>query len=130
MQKVFCPYCGRRAEYVDSKVIYGRSYGMAYLCRPCNAYVGVHDGTDKPMGSLADAELREWRKAAHATFDPLWKYGTFTRRRNKAYEWLSGKMGLPKEKTHIAMFDVSQCKDVINIINESYRTGEISYGRI
>lgn len=40
MQKVICPYCGRVAKYVDSSVIYyGHSYGMAYLCRPCNAYV-------------------------------------------------------------------------------------------
>ena len=39
MQKVICPYCGRVAKYVDSSVIYyGHSYGMAYLCRPCNAY--------------------------------------------------------------------------------------------
>lgn len=27
-----CPYCGNRTEYVDSSVIYGRSYGMIYLC--------------------------------------------------------------------------------------------------
>ena len=55
MRNVYCPYCGRQAEYVDSKVIYGRSYGMAYLCRNCDAYVGVHRGTDEPLGRLADA---------------------------------------------------------------------------
>lgn len=37
-----CPYCGKPTEYVDSSVIYGRSYGMIYLCRDCRAYVGVH----------------------------------------------------------------------------------------
>lgn len=78
MQKVICPYCGRVAKYVDSSVIYyGHSYGMAYLCRPCNAYVGVHSGTDRPKGSLANAELRGWRKATHARFDPLWQDGPF-----------------------------------------------------
>lgn len=50
MRKVFCDYCGQQAEYVDSKIIYGRSYGMMYLCRTCMAYVGVHKGTDKPLG--------------------------------------------------------------------------------
>ena len=40
-----CPYCGNRTEYVDSSVIYGRSYGMIYLCWDCMAYVGVHKGT-------------------------------------------------------------------------------------
>lgn len=24
-----CPYCGKAAEYVDSSIIYGRSYGTA-----------------------------------------------------------------------------------------------------
>lgn len=28
-----CPYCGKPTEYVDSSIIYGRSYGMIYLCR-------------------------------------------------------------------------------------------------
>lgn len=53
MRKVYCDYCGRQAEYVDSKVVYGKSYGMMYLCRNCMAYVGVHKGTDKPLGRLA-----------------------------------------------------------------------------
>lgn len=82
MRKVYCDYCGRETEYVDSKVIYGKSYGKIYLCRNCMAYVGVHKGTDKPLGRLANAELRNWKKAAHAVFDPLWKYGGFRGHRN------------------------------------------------
>ena len=71
MRKVYCDYCGRETEYVDSKVIYGKSYGKIYLCRNCMAYVGVHKGTDKPLGRLANAELRNWKKAAHAVFDSV-----------------------------------------------------------
>ena len=62
LRKVYCDYCGRETEYVDSKVIYGKSYGKIYLCRNCMAYVGVHKGTDKPLGRLANAELRNWKK--------------------------------------------------------------------
>lgn len=51
--EICCDYCGGPTEYVDSSVIYGRSYGMIYLCRPCRAYVGVHRGTNKPLGRLA-----------------------------------------------------------------------------
>ena len=115
MKDVICPYCGKRAEFVDSKVIYGTSYGMIYLCRPCNAYVGCHGRGDKPKGTLANAELRAWRKNAHASFDPLWKYGPFKYRRNAAYAWLAEQMGLRKEETHIGMFDVAQCRQVIQI---------------
>ena len=102
MRKVYCDYCGRETEYVDSKVIYGKSYGKIYLCRNCMAYVGVHKGTDKPLGRLANAELRNWKKAAHAVFDPLWKYGRFRGHRNAAYAWLAQKMGLPLSLIHIS----------------------------
>lgn len=120
MKDVICPYCGKRAEFVDSKVIYGTSYGMIYLCRPCNAYVGCHDFApgDVPKGRLANAELRRWKIAAHDAFDPLWKSGPFKHRRNAAYAWLAEQMGLPKEETHIGMFDVAQCKQVIQICRE------------
>lgn len=49
-----CPYCGGRVIFTDSSAIYGgRSYGMIYLCTNCNASVGVHKGTRKPLGTLA-----------------------------------------------------------------------------
>lgn len=118
MKEVFCPYCGKRAEFVDSAEVYhGRSYGMIYLCRPCDAYVGCHGNGkgDSPKGRLANAELRRWKIAAHNAFDPLWKFGPFRGRRNIAYAWLAEQMGLPKEKTHIGMFDVAECQQVIQI---------------
>ena len=128
MQKVICPYCGKRAEYVDSKEVYGgKSYGYIYLCRTCNAYVGVHDGTDKPLGRLADPELRRWKIAAHKAFDPMWKYGKFAGHRNDAYAWLSEQMELPRELTHFGMFDIDQCRKAIYIINNlkgAYYHGE------
>ena len=123
MRKVYCDYCGRQAEYVDSKVVYGKSYGMMYLCRNCMAYVGVHKGTDKPLGRLANAELRYWKKRAHAVFDPLWQRGRFRGHRNAAYGWLAQKMGLPVEQTQIGMFDVAQCRKAIHIIENETRGG-------
>ena len=98
---VYCDYCGHKAALVDDSEIYGRSFGhTAYLCRNCGAYVGCHGRTDKPLGRLADAALRKWKMAAHASFDPLWKTGPFRGRRKAAYGWLAEQMGLPIEKTH------------------------------
>lgn len=38
MKQVYCPYCDRLAEFVDSAEVYhGQSYGMIYLCRRCDA---------------------------------------------------------------------------------------------
>ena len=116
MRNVICPYCNKRAEYTDSKVVYGgKSYGKIYLCKDCNAYVGVHKGTDKPLGRLADKELRHWKKEAHAAFDPVWQSGQM--KRAAAYKWLAEQMNLTINETHIGMFDVEQCKQVVRICN-------------
>lgn len=70
-----CPYCGKPTDYVDSSTIYGKSYGMTYLCKACDAYCGVHKGPDKALGRVANKELRHWKKEAHKYFDLIWKGG-------------------------------------------------------
>ena len=120
-----CPYCKRDTEYVDSKVIYsGSSYGMVYLCRPCDAYVGVHHGdSGRSKGSVAKKALREWRKQAHAVFDPIALEKRPGWSRSKAYKWLAEKMELPVPITHIGMFSINNCKRVIQICNEHQSRG-------
>lgn len=123
MTDLLCPYCGNPAELTDSAAVYhGRSYGMIYLCAPCDAYVGVHKNSPdhRPLGRLANAELRAWRKRAHAAFDPLWqtkrKFGHSKRKaRGKGYRWLAHELGIAVEDCHIAHFDVEQCKRVVEI---------------
>lgn len=110
-----CPYCGAVPEYVDSEVIYGRSYGMMYLCRPCDAYCGVHKGTKRALGRLANKELRAWKQKAHARFDAMWKMSTRQGRRKNAYAWLGEQMALRPSRTHIGMFNVEQCKKAIEL---------------
>lgn len=108
-----CPYCNKETEFVDSSVVYGKSYGMIYLCRPCKAYCGVHKDTNKSKGSLANAELRELRKKAHLYFDKIWKDKHLER--NKAYQWLSERLGISRDECHIGLFDIKRCKDAIEI---------------
>ena len=105
---ILCDYCGKPARCVDSAIVYeGRSYGPIWYCKECQAWVGCHRGTNKPLGRLANAELRRMKRLAHASFDKLWRgKSAFTRR--AAYEWLAEEMGLPVEQTHIGMFDVEQ----------------------
>jgi hypothetical protein len=85
---------------------------MVYLCEPCNAYVGVHKHNNKALGRLADDELRYYKKKAHEAFDKHW-HNQYERL--KQYKELSKKMGLPIEEAHIGMFDVEQCKKVIEL---------------
>lgn len=145
MREVICPYCGKPAEYVSSTEIYGgRDYGMAYLCRADKAYVGVHKGTDRPLGRLANKELRQWKQKAHAAFDPLWE-AKFKKRhgggegksgrpggphykkayaRNSAYKWLANELEIPRPDCHIGMFDVEQCKRVVELCSRFYKSQE------
>lgn len=118
-----CPYCGKLTEYVDSAEIYGKSYGMIYICRDCRAYVGVHDGSSKALGRLANEELRKLKNEAHYYFDKIWKVDYMSRR--EAYTWLSEQLKLPIKYTHIGMFSEKTCKDVIYLskqfLNDSRR---------
>ncbi len=128
-----CPYCGEIPDYVDSKVIYhGKSYGMMYYCLNCDAYVGVHKGTNKPLGRLANKELREYKKLAHYYFDKISKTDLINKiydsvypeksNRNKAYYWLAKQMGIDKEFCHIGMFDIDQCSMVVEICKNALKS--------
>jgi hypothetical protein len=117
---MICQYCNKEAKFVDSKAIYRKSYGMIYLCKPCDAYVGAHEKSGEPLGTLANKELRTLRKIAHSAFDPLWKRkmakGTSKfKARNAGYAWLAEKMGIPLEDCHIAMLNEEQCCGLIEL---------------
>lgn len=118
-QKVICPYCGRRAEFIDSKHYYsnGKSYGMMYLCRPCDATVGVHKNSANyyPLGTLANKELRELRQRCHKLFDTLWRGNMKTMSREQAYKKLADNMNLKIEEAHIALFREDDCIKFIRI---------------
>lgn len=112
---MICPFCNNEAEWVENKAIYGKNYGnsyMMYLCRPCDARVGCHNNTRNPLGTMANAELREWRKKAHAKFDPMWKLGNMSR--GKAYGILNKEFG---HEIHIGESDIETCKRIISLIN-------------
>lgn len=69
--------------------------------------------TRKALAAPPGSELAKARIAAHAAFDPFWKSGRFNR--GVAYEWLAGEMGLPVQQTHMVLFDVDQCRRVVEI---------------
>lgn len=114
-----CPYCGAGVSLANSIRVYGADYGLLYLCDrypACDAYVGAHRGTDRPLGTLANAELRSWRNRAHAAFDPLWRDGAMTRK--AAYRLMCELLGIERREAHIAMFDVERCKQLIEAIRD------------
>lgn len=60
------------------------------------------------------------REAAHAAFDPLWLTAKNRRlARKEAYARLAVALGIQEDYCHIAMFDVKQCRRVVELSKES-----------
>ena len=124
MKPYWCPFCRSSVSLIDSAKVFGCSYGFIYLCDAypkCDARVGCHQSSIKPLGTLANKELRRWRSLAHRKFDPLWQSGVFSSRQI-AYKWLSKAMKLPLDKTHVAMFDIRQCQRAIACVEDFTRS--------
>lgn len=108
---MICPFCKKSAVWCENKEVYGHNTGkswMIYLCKPCNAYVGCHQNSKKPMGTMANAEMRLWRGRAHNVIDPLWRSKGM--RRNEVYDFLSAQFS---KEIHIAQCDIEMCKKII-----------------
>ncbi|MCI2234019.1 DUF3268 family zinc-finger domain-containing protein [Escherichia coli] len=124
MYQLKCDYCNTATRLAKGNEIYPHRPDLAslnfYLCDSCGAYVGCHKNGDgkRPLGRVANAELRKAKSKAHAAFDPLWKSGKITR--GAAYSALAKSMGIYKEQCHIGMFDVEQCEYVVAWCEEFY----------
>ena len=118
MMVPLCPYCKNKAVLIDSRVIYGKSYGLIWLCYPCKAWVGTHKNspTHKPLGSLAKEDLRILRMKAHEVFDSLWRKWGISRR--EAYAYLQNLMDMTPEQAHIGRFNEYECRKLLKLLKE------------
>lgn len=119
-----CRYCGGVIKLIPAKMVYGEStrrLGMEgeylYQCQNCNARVGCHKGTTRPLGNVANEVLRLKRMEAHRVFDALWKSGRMTR--TGAYRWLAGELHLRPDRAHIGGFEMDQCQKVIELCEKT-----------
>lgn len=126
-----CPYCGQDAALVSGDVVYPNRADLGdkrfWRCADCSAWVGCHPGTDRPLGRLADADLRAAKQRAHASFDPLWQTKMRRERTGKGeargagYIWLANQLGIAFAECHIGMFDVATCDRVVAICKPFHR---------
>lgn len=114
-----CNYCGNFSEKVTGKEIYPHRKDLFHMtfyscnCQLGGAYVGCHGSSDKPLGRLANAELRKAKSAAHRAFDQLWRSKLL--KRQEAYKWLAKQMNKTGADCHIGMFDISECQKVVEL---------------
>ena len=123
MDTLYCPVCGKKAELVKGDKVYPHRSDLRkkkfYACLEHDAFVGCHPDTNIAMGYLATASLRKLRSQVHRLYDPLWREKYF-KSRSKAYSWFAKKMQLPASITHVAMFDESQCRKALMLLEAKW----------
>lgn len=119
-----CPYCGQQATLKRARDLPSSVVGFVSWTRKNNAYVWYCDRCDawvvarknfKPMGKLANKELREMRYKLHLRFDELWKRGYLER--NEAYDLLAKTIGIDRKACHIGNFNEGQCQRAEEALN-------------
>jgi len=117
-----CPYCNSPVIFTSNVAIYGKQYGngMCYKCINCDSYVGVHTGTNIPLGILANKELRELKKECHTLFDPIWQNNKNIKRTD-AYKMLAKLLDIPVNECHFGWFDketLYKAKEILSRISK------------
>lgn len=120
-----CNYCGKQAEWVDNATIYGKRYGESYMmwiCKPCDARVGCHNNTKKPLGIMANAELRKLKMEVKNQWIKQelgeWKKGD-KKAKGIAYNKLADKLGIDVKDCHFGYFDLETCKKIKELLSNN-----------
>lgn len=114
-----CPYCGRPVQLRPASYVYGEDnldpQSFLYVCNgypnACDAYVGAHKKNKRPMGTLANSELRHKRIEAHRALNRIWQEGYMTK--HGTYIWLQNRLNLRKQDMHIGKFSDYLCMEII-----------------
>lgn len=65
--------------------------------------------------------LQHYRFIVHKYLDAIWLLSSNRRgARNNMYNFLSNKMDIPLEETHVSKFNRTQCKQAIKILRPMY----------
>jgi len=118
-----CPYCNSFSVAKTGKDIYPTRtdlhYKHFYACpNECDAYVGCHPESNRPLGRLANKGLRLAKSAAHRAFDPFWKGSSATMNRKTAYAKLASALNIKVTDCHIGNFDEAMCNSVMRVCRE------------
>ena len=111
-----CPYCGGTVVYRSADGIYKNNHKntMLYVCSnypECDSYVRVHEGTNKPVGTLANAKLRALRIETHQYLEKVQRKKNISKK--ETYRWLAGVIMAPLSETHIGYLGEYYCNEII-----------------
>ena len=122
-REIYCCECKQvvQARFTDWKEVYPHlrelPYKHFYICDKCKNFVGVHKGTNIPLGTIPTKEIKEFRKKIHSIIDPIFlksKNKNYTRK--KIYHFLSEKIN--KEYHTATLSSIEDCENVIKYLND------------
>lgn len=123
-REIYCCECKQvvNARFTDWKEVYPHlrelPYHNFYICDKCKNFVGVHKGTNIPLGTIPTKEIKEYRKKIHSIIDPIFlksKNKHFTRK--NIYKFLSEKLN--KQYHTAELSSIEDCKRVLSLLRSS-----------
>ena len=92
-----------------------RKNRIIWLCPECGARIGVHKGTNIPLGAPAIGETSRLRIEVHREIERLVASGLS---KSSVYRILQRKMGLSEQATHAGKFNAEQCRQAMDLLKE------------
>ncbi|WP_374347981.1 zinc-finger-containing protein [Chitinimonas sp.] len=115
-----CPYCGQRTQLLTFQEVHPNLTSthprLYYRCTPCDAHISCDPQTLKPLGRLANPELRRIKRRLHYAFDALWKGPQSTLSRSAAHHLLAQLLAVSPEACSISWFDIAQCERALQVL--------------
>lgn len=121
--QIYCCECKSdvEASLISGREVYPHRQDLHELpfwsCPYCNNTVGCHHKTSnrtKPLGVIANQEMKNARQHIHSILDPLWQSGRWTR--NKLYKHISKIIGYEYHTAEIKT--IEEARNIYKIIKE------------
>lgn len=124
--KIFCVECDEKVEptLVSGADVYPRRPDLAELpfwrCEACKNFVGTHHKTKnptKPLGVIANPNLKKIRQEIHSKLDLLWREGPYNRK--GLYSLLSRELG--REYHTADLRNLREATEILLFVEDFYK---------
>ena len=95
--KIYCCQCKKDIKPIKVKgaLVYPYNTKLQdldfWMCQRCKNFVGCHPNSTRPLGVIANKEIKQMRIKIHNLLDPIWKSGKMSRK--EVYKQLSDVLG-------------------------------------
>lgn len=91
-------------------------FGRVWVCTPCKAWSGIHvnSKSNRPLGSVCNAELHEIHRQTQTAFHGLWSKGSTTR--DQAVIWMIKVLEIDVWRASIAKLSAKECAKLVQMM--------------